>query len=359
WAIPNYSFSGAAIGQNGEYVCPPLFANFVDSSFSAGPITNWQWSFGNGNSSSLQNPSATYVFPGTYDLILQVTDVNGCTDDSVLIDYVTIGGPSGNPDWVQQAGGCAQGAQFVINNAQNIVSTIWEMGDNTTLNDSINFFYNYGSPGTYVPGVYLYDATGCEVFYPLDPITVAEDGLTAMFSATPNPAEQDQSITFVDASSSTQSTITYWSWDFGTDIINSVTSTSQLYSYPTAGAYPVTLTVFDDNGCQDQYTFTINISDPEIWLPNVITANGDGINDLFTLPFDGFKDFTVVILNRWGNIIYEGTRDAAAPLFLWDGTHDSTQEKVMDGVYFYRIKGEMKGGKVVDKHGSVTVIESR
>jgi len=210
-----------------------------------------------------------------------------------------------------------------------------------------------------VPGVYLYDATGCEVFYPLDPITVTEDGLTAMFSATPNPAEQNQSINFVDASSSTQSTITNWLWDFGTDIINSVTSTSQLYSYPTVGGYPVTLTVFDDNGCQDQYTVVIYIEDPDIIIPNVITTNGDDINDLFVLPIDGFSEFEIIIVNRWGNVIHKGSKDANNPLLLWDGTVDSSGDDAIEGVYFWHLTGKLLGGTLFDKHGNITVLESK
>ena len=79
---------------------------------------------------------------------------------------------------------------------------------------------------------------------------------------------------------------------------------------------------------------------------------------MFTLPFDAFKDFKIVILNRWGNVIHETNRDPANPLLLWDGTTNSGA-KVHDGVYFYRITGEMLGGTQVDKHGFVTVIESR
>ncbi|MFM7668146.1 MAG: PKD domain-containing protein, partial [Bacteroidota bacterium] len=166
WAVPNFSFTGASIGPNGEFVCPPLFGAYVDSSFSYGAITEWVWNFGNGNQSILENPSNTYVLPGTYDLTLSVVDENGCTADTTLLQYVTIGGPSGDPDWLQQVGQCAQGATFVITNPVNVYSTVWEMGDNTTLNDSINFFYNYDQPGTYTPGVTLYDSAGCEVFYP-------------------------------------------------------------------------------------------------------------------------------------------------------------------------------------------------
>jgi PKD repeat protein len=359
WAVPNFSFTGASIGPNGEFVCPPLFGAYTDSSLSYGAIIEWIWNFGNGNTSILQNPNNTYVLPGTYDLSLTVTDENGCTGDTTLLQYITIGGPSGDPEWIQQAGQCAQGASFVILNPQNVYSSEWSMGDNTTLSDSINFFYNYDEPGTYIPGVTLYDSTGCEVFYPLEPITVLDDGLNAVFSATPNPADQNENITFNDASTSQQSTIVSWYWDFGTDQISSVTDANQVYSFPIAGAYNVTLSVTDALGCQDDYTLTININDPEIWLPNVITANGDGTNDLFTLPFDAFKDFKIVILNRWGNVIHEGVRDPSNPLFLWDGTTDSSNEKVHDGVYFYRFTGEMLGGTQVDKHGFVTVIESK
>ena len=358
WAVPNYSFTGAAIGPNGEYVCPPLFGAYIDSSFSYGNIVAWNWNFGNGNQSVLQNPSNTYALPGTYDLYLQVTDENGCIADTTLLQYVTIGGPYGEPDWLQQIGQCAQGALFIINNALNVDSSFWELGDGGTMSDTVNFFYNFSDPGTYTPGVYLYDSTGCEVFYPLDPITVLDDGLTAFFSASPNPAEQDETITFVDGSTSQQSTVVSWIWDFGQDVINSFTDTNQFYSFPLAGQYTVTLTVYDALGCQDDYTLIINIKDPDIWVPNVITTNDDGINDLFTLPFDGFKEYTVVIVNRWGNTIHEGNRDPNNPLLLWDGTTDSSGDKVVDGVYFWHLIGTMLGGTEVNKHGNVTVLES-
>jgi PKD repeat protein len=358
WAVPNYSFSGAAIGPNGEFVCPPLFGAYIDSSFSYGNIVEWNWNFGNGNQSVLQNPSNTYALPGTYDLFLEVTDENGCKADTTLLEYVTIGGPYGEPDWLQQVGQCAQGALFVVNNALNVDSSYWELGDGGTLSDTIGFFYNYGEPGTYTPGVYLYDSTGCEVFYPLDPITVLDDGLNALFTATPNPAEQDETITFVDGSTSQQSTVVSWIWDFDQDVINSFSDTNQYYAFPLAGQYTVTLTVYDALGCEDDYTLIINIKDPDIWVPNVITSNDDGINDLFTLPFDGFKDFEIVIVNRWGNTIHVGTRDPLNPLLLWDGTTDSSGDKVVDGVYFWHLTGTMLGGTKVDKHGNVTVLES-
>jgi PKD repeat protein len=269
-----------------------------------------------------------------------------------------IGGTSGEPDWTQQVGQCAQGAYFTIANPVNVDSTYWVMGDNQYVIDSLDFFYNFSEPGTYTPGVYLYDESGCDVFYPLEEITVLDDGLEAYYSASPNPAALQELITFADSSTSASSSIVLWMWDFEVDTILSTTNLSQEYSYPTAGSYYVTLTVTDILGCQDSYSTLIKVKDPDIWLPNVITANNDGTNDFFVLPIDGFKNYTVTILNRWGNVMRIGERDPANPLFLWDGT-DQNGNKCADGVYFYHFTGEMLGGTMVDKQGFVTVIESK
>src|SRR5690606_38081764 len=55
--------------------------DFVDnSSVSSGTITNWDWSFDNGNTSTTQSPSELYANDGDYDVTLVVTSDNGCTD---------------------------------------------------------------------------------------------------------------------------------------------------------------------------------------------------------------------------------------------------------------------------------------
>jgi PKD repeat protein len=358
WAIPSYSFTGAGIGPNGKYVCPPLFGSYKDKSISFGQITNWKWDFGDGDQSVNKNPENSYGLPGTYDLILEVTDSYGCKADTVIEKYVSIGGPSGKPSWLQQAGKCVQGAQFVLNDPILVDSLFWTMGNNQTVRDSLQFFYNYPIPGTYTPGVYLYDTLGCKVFYSLTPVTVLDDGLDASLSASPNGANPEQTILFTDNSSAQTSTIVSWEWDFGDDEITSLTNASQSYAYSNSGKYNVVLTVTDDMFCQASDTLIITIFDLEIWLPNVITTNNDGINELFVLPFDAFKNYKVTILNRWGNVMRIGERDPNNPLFLWDGI-DQSGKICSDGVYFYRIQGELFGGKLIDKQGFVTVIESK
>lgn len=67
-----------------------LNAVFTDtSSDTDGVITGWVWEFGDGNTSTLQNPSHTYDFAGTYQVSLTVTDNNGATaltDQSVTVE---------------------------------------------------------------------------------------------------------------------------------------------------------------------------------------------------------------------------------------------------------------------------------
>jgi hypothetical protein len=62
--------------------CEDPTIEFINQSTSVhSPIIEWQWSFGDGASSSLQNPSHTYDSPGTYTITLLVTTELGCADE--------------------------------------------------------------------------------------------------------------------------------------------------------------------------------------------------------------------------------------------------------------------------------------
>src|SRR6187401_108301 len=81
-AQPHAEFS--AIPQSG---CAPLVVNFSDS--STGNPTQWRWDLGNGTISFLENPSVTYLNPGTYDVKLVVHGASG-KDSIIKTSYITI-----------------------------------------------------------------------------------------------------------------------------------------------------------------------------------------------------------------------------------------------------------------------------
>ena len=59
-----------------------LTVNFTDSSTSAHTITSWLWDFGDGTTSSSQNPHHTYNHDGTYYVCLTIHDASGCSNQS-------------------------------------------------------------------------------------------------------------------------------------------------------------------------------------------------------------------------------------------------------------------------------------
>lgn len=94
-----------------------------------------------------------------------------------------------------------------------------------------------------------------------------------------------------------------------------------------------TLTVRDNNGCSDSDVVIINvIKDYNIHAKNIITPNGDGINDTWKIDnILPYEKSTVTIVNRYGYIVYEKTGYDNS----WDGTDG--KEKVSDGTYYYII----------------------
>jgi len=95
-----------------------------------------------------------------------------------------------------------------------------------------------------------------------------------------------------------------------------------------AGTYEVT--VGDDYGCEITKEVTLGF-DKGIFIPNVFTPNGDGVNDYFfvrNLP-DAGSGTKLTISNRWGNLVFESSDYNYDN--LWDGEDNN------DGIYFYTL----------------------
>ena len=75
------------------------------------------------------------------------------------------------------------------------------------------------------------------------------------------------------------------------------------YTYAESGTYEITVTEYRNN-CPISTKLSVDVENL-IRVPNVITANNDGKNDLFTV---GFPNAKLQIVNRWGKLIYESAR---------------------------------------------------
>ncbi|MES2515135.1 MAG: gliding motility-associated C-terminal domain-containing protein [Bacteroidota bacterium] len=138
---------------------------------------------------------------------------------------------------------------------------------------------------------------------------------------------------------------TQWDWNFGDG--NMSNSQNPLHTYPGSGTYTVVLNVSNATGCTNSGVQIIEIGE-EIIVPNVITPNGDGFNDVFTIKTHGLQSYELTILNRWGTKVFTST----SALNHWDGKVNGNL--VPSGVYFY-ILNVTRATKQLEFHGNVTV----
>jgi len=99
--------------------------------------------------------------------------------------------------------------------------------------------------------------------------------------------------------------------------------------------YEILLFAYASDYCFDTAYQEVNLKGlPDVVIPNVITPNNDGMNDVFELPIpDHMKQCaSIYIYNRWGQLLYEGISGND-----WDG-RTTAGDKVSDGVYMYVIE---------------------
>lgn len=93
---------------------------------------------------------------------------------------------------------------------------------------------------------------------------------------------------------------------------------------------------------------TINLIVESCEVPNVITPNNDGVNDVFYTRYaDVYTDVNLIIYNRWGRVVYKTDSYDNT----WAGEKNNGKE-VHDGVYFYVMKWD---GGTKDEAGTITV----
>ena len=127
----------------------PLVVDFTDQS-TMGVATAWQWSFGDGASSSLQHPQHTYTVAGSYNVSLMASNAYG-SDSLVKPAYVQIGaGPAivSNFEGTPLTGAAPLQVTFTDLSIGNATSWYWQFGDGTTSTEQ-NPVHVYTAPGEY------------------------------------------------------------------------------------------------------------------------------------------------------------------------------------------------------------------
>ena len=106
--------------------------------------------------------------------------------------------------------------------------------------------------------------------------------------------------------------------------------------YPNNSVIPdtIVLNVQDYNDCwatDSMILYPCNYEALFQDIPNTITPDGDGINDVWNIPYmDFFEDAVLEIFDRWGRLVYRSTSVLENP---WDGKSKG-KDLPMDAYYF-------------------------
>jgi len=269
------SIPDAAFAANNA--CLYQTINFTDSSIPHGSaIVDWDWDFGDGNTSAMQNPTHLYAVAGTYNVTLVVTSATGCMDSVTLpvtvyplpvAGFTVVSACEGDP---------VNFTDTSLANGGTIVSWDWDFGDGSGTSALQNPQYFYADTGTYNVTLIVFNSNGCS------------DTVTNPVNYFPRPTAEfthdtscaGQPITFADASAANGSTIVSWNWDFGDG--NTSALQNPVHPYATSGSFLVTLIVSSNSGCADTVQHTVvadSLPEPLFTAPAVCFNDTTQFND--------------------------------------------------------------------------------
>jgi len=146
-------------------LCVPGSVQFFDQSITGNvndPITTWYWTFGDGTSSTLQNPSHGYTFPGTYSVTLSVGTAGGCAASNATAPWLIYAYP--NPVAAFSLNTTTLNIPYDIlictNNSTGALFYNWNFGDGG-ISTAVNPQYLYNSVGNFQVQLIATNLYGC------------------------------------------------------------------------------------------------------------------------------------------------------------------------------------------------------
>lgn len=231
-----------------------------NSSIPQGSITNYQWNFGNGNTSSVQQPvGQLYDTAGFYDVELVTVSNNGCLDTlEQTIEIYPVPTAMFTFDSVCYPFATSFTDLSSVGGLYPISNWVWKFGDGITLSGVQNPNHTYTHWGDYSVELTITTAAGCVADTLLGPARVYPKP-EADFSDEIANCLNDTSL-FEDLSSVENNPfdeLIAWNWNFADGTSSSVQDTVHLYSYD--GFYNVELAVTTNHGCQDTIVRPVEI----------------------------------------------------------------------------------------------------
>lgn len=239
---------------------------------------------------------------------------------------------------------------------------IWYFGDSTY---SIEYSPTHWFPaGEYTVKYIAVSNEGCVDSMNFPGLIAVYSAPQTNFSWAPDYGRINTPVSFINRTEG-EHNIYRWEYKYDYDYPfswNTVTEDNPFITWAKPAAYPVRLITYTTNltpsgrilQCKDTVESTIIIVNDYLQFPNVVTANGDGINDVFIIKNliegNAFPTNSLYIYNRWGSLVYH-VENISKPEDFWNPNNTNSP----DGTYFYRFVGNGYTGNT-EHNGVIEVI---
>jgi len=255
-----------------DSACAGGATQFTDLSIvNASAITSYNWTFGDGGTSTLQSPLHTYATFGIYNATLTIVNTNGCI--STVTKQVTVY-PNPVPSFTFSAASCIGNPvtftdlSFIPSGFSGYIKRwVWNFGDGSA---PMGIDYPNSPNVTYT---FLGTATSHVVRLTVITTNNCTDSIEKTVNSIPSPIANfshsnttclGQTVQFTDLSQTNGGGgIQNWNWDFG-DPLSGANNTSTLqhplHAFTSAGPFTVILHITSTNGCTHSDTAIVTIN---------------------------------------------------------------------------------------------------
>jgi gliding motility-associated-like protein len=236
--------------------CSPIVVQFTD--LSTNTPTSWSWNLGNTNTSTLQNPSTTYITPGVYTVTLTATNSSG-SNTKTIVGYITVSALPTVSFTADSSISCSLPRTIVFTNnsvlgSSGTPSYFWDFGDGST-STSANPTKTYNTYGNFTVTLLVTNGNGCtQSLTKTGYIKNMPKAITSFTSSGANACTAPATVVFTNTTSGAVS----YDWNFGDG--GTSTATNPSHTYNTTGSFTVRLISTNSGGCKDTLTSTNYVS---------------------------------------------------------------------------------------------------
>ncbi|RLD29650.1 MAG: pkd domain containing protein, partial [Bacteroidetes bacterium] len=317
---------------------------------------NWiyLWNFGDAQTSTEFEPVHSYDQPGTYTIILEVTNGRCSNTVSHSIEILPIMPVA---SFAEVDPGCSPYTVQFENTSQNATSYVWDFGDGSSSPDE-NPEHTFFHGGTYAVRLTAFGPAGLDKYQQL--ITVYQSPIANLDVAPTFVYVDDKAVKCFNLSSYGDSYL----WEFGDGQTDTIFEPYHVYS--EEGIFDISLTVYTDDGCEDKFTLSPAVTVepagvlryPTAFRPNKTGPTGgevpsdpNMINTVFFPPIkQQIDNYHLQVFNRWGELLFESTDINIG----WDGYYKGRLSQ--QDVYVWLVVGKYNNGKPYKQAGDITLL---